>query len=350
MSMVALLLGVSMAQTKTFSSQELDLSFQHPTSWKVNQGKKGDTKIEFPIAGGGTATLEIFAVQFREPGERWQEYQLMANQNLKRTVDRQWQEEILGAPLLMTRIFYSVKGEPVATLVGLMYRAWPKKFNFRLTAPSAVFDEAERELRSALLSLRTLSGAMPDVENPDRIVIPTPEPPKPDKPKKVTVLTATDPGPSRVFRGRVQVPTKAAGKDVILLLPDGWLAEPDGQAFSLTRKGLVGSIRVEVAGILDSPPPDRALMSAAGRTLTEFAQVLVRDEPPRSTSKAGAKLQRIRREGRATEGPLVVLQAVGATGDYYWLLEYRAGDAKDYRKDAGALDNLLQGTSVVLAQ
>lgn len=273
----------------------------------------------------------------------------MANQNLKRTVDRQWQEEVLGSPMLMTRIFYTVKSEPMATLVGLMYRSHPKKLNFRLTASSSVYEEAEKAWREALLSLRTMSGAMPETENPDRIVETPIVPPKVEKPKPQVTFSAKGPTPSKLYRGPVKVPARAAGKDVLLLLPDGWRADPDGDAFVLSRKGLNGSVRVEVAGTLDSPPADRALLAVAAKTLGEFAQVSMRDESRPVTTKAGALLRTVRREGRSMEGGLVLLHASGASGDFYWLLTYRANDPKAYRKDSGALDALLTGASVVLA-
>jgi hypothetical protein len=349
MSMLALLLGVSLqAQAKTFSNADLDLSFQHPGNWKVSTGKKGDSKFEIPLSGGGKATLEIFAIPFREPAERWQEYQMMANQNLKRTVDRQWQEEILGSPLLMTRIFYSVKSEPMATLVGLMYRAYPKKMNFRLTSSSAGYEEAEKSWRDALMTLRTMTGKMPEAENPDRIVDVTPVVKKPDHEKKVTVLSAKDPAPGRLFKGRVKVPCKAAGKDVELRLPDGWSAVPAENGFTLSRKGLNGQLRLEVAGTLDSPTAERALVAATGRTLAEFAEVTTRIEPRPETTKSGARMAFVRREGKSKDGPLIVVHAYGASGEFYWLLEYRATDPKAYRKDAGALENLMQSASVIL--
>ncbi|MBX7134903.1 MAG: hypothetical protein K1X67_19730 [Fimbriimonadaceae bacterium] len=350
MSMIALLLAAaSQPQAKTYSNTELDLSFQHPANWKVQTGKKGDSKIEIPLAGGGTATLELFAVSFREPAERWQEYQLMANQNLKRTIDRQWQEEILGSPLLMTRIFYTAKQQPMSTLVGLMYRAHPKKLNFRLTSQSSVYEEAEKTFRDALQSLRTVTGQMPEAENPDRIVETPVVVPKVDKPKPVTVLSAKDPGPGRLYKGRVKVPTKAAGRDVLLLLPDGWTATPESNKFILSRKGLNGTVKLEVAGVLDSPSAERALLAESAKALAEFAAVTLRDEPPTVTTKAGARLQSIRREGRTSAETLVVVNAAGASGDYYWILEYRIADPKLYRKDVGALDGLLQGASVTLA-
>lgn len=350
MSAIALFFATTLGlQSKTFNSPELDLSFQHPADWKVIPGRKGDTKIEIPLAGGGKATLEIFAVAFREPAERWQEYQLMANQNLKRTVDRQWQEEVLGSPMLMTRIFYTVKSEPMATLVGLMYRSHPKKLNFRLTASSSVYEEAERSWREALQSLRTMSGAMPEAENPDRIVETPATPPKIEKPKPQVTFSAKGPTPSRVYRGPVKIPARAAGKDVQLLLPEGWRADPEGDAFILTRKGLLGTIRMEVAGTLDSPPAERALLAAAAKTLAEFSQVAVRDESRPQTTRAGAVLQIVRREGKAMEGNLVLVHASGASADFYWLLTYRATDPKHYRRDSGALEGLMTGASVVLA-
>ncbi|HRI43658.1 MAG TPA: hypothetical protein PLL78_01475 [Fimbriimonadaceae bacterium] len=350
MSTIALVFVTALGlQSKMFNSPELDLSFQHPANWKVIPGKKGDTKLEIPLAGGGKATLEIFSVAFREPAERWQEYQLMANQNLKRTVDRQWQEEVLGSPLLMTRIFYTVKAEPMATLVGLMYRSHPKKLNFRLTASSSVYEEAERSWREALQSLRTMSGSMPEAENPDRIVDTPIVPPKVEKPKPQVTFSAKGPTPSKLYRGPVKVSARAAGKDILLLLPDGWRADPDGDAFILTRKGFNGVVRMEVAGTLDSPPAQRALLASAAKTLGEFAQVTMRDESRPVTTKAGALLQIVRREGRSMDGGLVILHASGASGDYYWLLTYRANDPKHFRRDSGSLDSLMNGASVVLA-
>ncbi|HRF59705.1 MAG TPA: hypothetical protein PLH94_07310 [Fimbriimonadaceae bacterium] len=333
---------------KTITDPELGLSFTHPKSWQVSRDRSKAWKITMPLEGGVKASLEIFAVSFREPADRWQEYQALANQNLKRTVDRQWQEEILGVPMLLTRIYYSQKDVPMATLVGLLYGAVPKKMNFRLTAPSAGFEQAEQEWRTALQSLRTISGKLPDAEDPSK---PPPDPVlQPATPKNQAVLKPpTQEKPTRKVRGRAKLPARAAGRDVVFTYPGGWTATPDGDGFVLTRGGFKGRLRLEVLGTLDSPPPARALSALSGNSLGEFSKVTLRDETRPSYNKAGAMVTWVRREGLNVDQPLIIQQAVGDCGDYYWLIDYRSDDPRSARRERGAIQDLLDIAFVELA-
>lgn len=325
---------------KTFTDTELGLSFTHPKSWQVARDRSKAWKINIPLEGGAKGTLEIFAVSFREPADRWQEYQALANQNLKRTVDRQWQEEILGVPMLLTRIYYSQKDVPMATLVGLLYGAVPKKMNFRLTAPASGFEQAEQEWRTALQSLRTISGKLPDTEDPTK---PPPDPVlQPTTPKNQAVLKPpSQEKPTRKVRGRNKLATKAAGRDVVFTFPGGWTATTDGDGFLLTRNGFKGRLRLEVLGTLDSPPANRALSAITAEALGEFSKVTLRDEPRPSYNKAGAMVTWVRREGFNVDKPLFIHQAAGECGDYYWLIDYRSDDPRIARRERGAIEELL---------
>jgi hypothetical protein len=242
--------------------------------------------------------------------------------------------------MLLTRIYYSQKDVPMATLVGLLYGAVPKKMNFRLTAPASGFEQAEQEWRTALQSLRTTSGKLPDAEDPSK---PPPDPVlQPTTPKNQAVLKPpAQEKPTRKVRGRAKLSARAAGRDVVFTYPGGWTATPDGDGFIFTRGGFKGRLRLEVLGTLDSPPAARALSALTGNSLGEFSKVTLRDEPRPSYNKAGAMVTWVRREGLNVDQPLIIQQAVGDCGDYYWLIDYRSDDPRSARRERGAIQDLL---------
>src|SRR5690606_2842666 len=153
-------------------------------------------------------------------------------ETLGRTIDRQWQEVILGVPLLLTRMFFVRSGEKMSTQVGLLYSATPEKLNYRLTVNAEKAEEAEAAWRGALSNLRTLGGSLPGVENPD-IVPPTEvDPPSveegyvltPEKPKFPTVKTRRD---------EKLIDVQAQGADLSLKLPREWNATPTEGGYTL---------------------------------------------------------------------------------------------------------------------
>ena len=141
--------------TQTYSDIQLGLSFSHPSTWIIEKplvakntkkGRKlasdaGTVHFRIPLTGAvDDADLIIVRAAFSGSPDTWQKVQMDANQNLKRQVERQWQQEILGVPLLLTKIDYSENGSSKVTLTGLLYNDSPNKLLFRLTGPASDFD------------------------------------------------------------------------------------------------------------------------------------------------------------------------------------------------------------------
>lgn len=329
------------AQTKTYTNGDLDLAFKYPSKWQLSV-KRGDTKFTIPLKTGN-ATLEIYASTFRGTPEEWQEVQNRVNASLKREVERQWQEEILSVPLLLTKINYQQGAENVSTLVGLLYSARAKKLLFRLNSPAGAFEEAESSFRTALVTLQTTSGDLPKTDNPE---VPLPaDSVKPVKPKKPPVVISSSNTGGKVRLADQKVATSAGGVDVQLRIPRGWTATKDDAGFTLKNERLHGQASITVNSELDSPKPDQALIAVSGESMKQFSSVKLREEPAASRNAAGAEVTYVRRRGQGDLGEIVVWQVIGSKSGYYWLLTYR-GTYAEYQKDKGLIEDLIDSASV----
>lgn len=346
--MIATLLGLTLlaqttAEPKIYTNTELGLSFEHPATWQREDRRVGPV-FTYPIAGlAEGARLELYAVAFRDTIENWFRNENLINEQLKRTVERQWQEQILGVPMLMSRIVYADKGSSRTTLVGLLYSATPRKMSFRLTCATAGFDDAETAWRKVLESIRPLSGELPQPEDPTAAppVQPTPRPVSPSQPTRPPVRLEAQARPGRLILGPVTLDQTVSARPARLRLPAGWSSASSEGALTLTRTGLVGTIRVELFSTIDSPEPDRHFQRLAAKGLEAFGSVRRREEPPVRTAPSGVRVSVVTREGEVNGGALVLLHAVGAVEPFYWSLTYRAVDQKAYQSDQRALQELL---------
>lgn len=328
------------AQTATFEVARPALSFTHPASWTVEKDRFR-TRILLPLADNTTGVAEIFESNFRQDADNWQNTQVSINNAMFREVERQWTEEILGVPLLMTRIAYTENREAKKTLVGLLFTATDQKFHFRLTAPAAVYDQAENAWREAMLTLRTKSGELPMAEyahRPPEEAEPKPEEPKPraERPRRILTMTAKPLAPGEFRKAAEREVAEFEGKPAALYLPRGW----DLEGTSLMHKGFQGTLTV---GAISGSPDDAAawLAERARTSLPEFAAVDLREEPMPQVVRSGAILLSVQRKGRSSEGELTLLHAVGAFGDRTWTLEYRAKSQKDAKRDEARLRDLM---------
>ncbi len=330
---------------KSYANPLIGLSFQYPQTWQMSI-KKGVTSFKIPSeATSKYGVLEIYAIPYRLKADDWQAMQLSVNKNLKRTVERQWQEEILSVPMLLTRISYVVGAEPTVTTIGLLYSANARKMNFRLTAPADTFDAVDTQWHEALQTLRTSTGQIPQAEDPNSK--PPVDPPKTTtKPTKPVVLAHGAHPNSKQYRGKTAVGAKAGGRPVNLIIPDGWRSSVKGDGFTLTTDKLSNAVSVEISSVLDSPPPLQALQSAAGKTLVDFVKVVRRDDSPIIKTSAGMDTGWVRREGQGASGEIVVVHAFGALNDYYWTLSYRANSKAVYLQDKRLLDELIDRLAV----
>ncbi|MEA2553540.1 MAG: hypothetical protein QOJ65_1716 [Fimbriimonadaceae bacterium] len=339
---------------RTFSDYQLNLAFDYPPSWQLIENpkapkkkglinldvfkKKKDNSLNGPKKTNKetlfyipvdqkTATLEIFSALYDQEPDHWETIMSVSNKQLKREVLKQWREEILGVPLLLTKVgFEDSGGQKMLALTGLMYSRMPNKLQFRLEAPASSYDNAEYEFRQALQSLRTLRGDMPKPEDPNH---PLPEseyilqkPVKP--PKEVYLQSGKQKTGSKIAKGTVSVPLTVSSRKVLLTMPEGWTSEiaMDGTV-TLHNPAVKGVLVAYVFTTLDSDPPQSAVLKASGMSLEEFTKVDARRETVKESTAAGANLDAIWRVGSGDKGPLSTCDAVGATGDLYWVFRYR---------------------------
>lgn len=341
---------------KLFQSPALDLQFTYPDVWKVQKTRVGFV-FTIPVQGDPKgATVEVIEASFRDAREKWQEAQLKVNENMRRAVDRQWQEEILGVPLLLTKISYTQQGTAVTSLVGLLYSATPSKLQFRLTAPTVSYDEMEMGWRNVLLNLRTISGTMPAVEDPSK---PAPPEPKKGDTKPDTKVNAPVPKPKPPIRlepawksqgkrtlAPVPIECRAGGRATVLRVPNGWSGSLQEDRIVLTHPEVAGSVVVEPLSTIDSPAPERKLILSAGATISAFTAIQRREDLPPIRNRAGATVLVVRRIGSSAAGPRTEVQAVGSLGELYWLLTYQAGGGDVFQRDRKLLETLIQTMSL----
>lgn len=323
-------------KTKPFYAGPVGIVFEHPESWTVVKQKNSTELTIRDSQGASIGVLQLFYVFYRQTPDEWQSLQETATKQTGRTIERQWQEEILGVPMLLTKVSSDSGGR--TTLVGLLYSATPRKLNFRLNAPGDTYAAAEAQWRSVMQTMRTTTGQLPTTEDPNKptnqLVVPPP------KPKSSVTLTPEKKSQRKPKYGPIEVRTKAGGGDAVLYLPSGWTAEATGDAFLLKRPNLAGELTLAVLSTLDSGLPDAALSGAAAKSIASFTKVAKRLDPKPTLTSMGMLMQSVYREGSASDGERVVLHAVLSSGDMYGVATYTARSLADYKRDRKAIDSL----------
>src|SRR5687768_13257790 len=168
MILLAPLLMWSGQETVPYTNPDLNLTFSFPKNWTV-QTKKNEADIFFPLEGSEEqAKLEIRAAVFFSASDTWQEVQAELAKSTRRELVKQWEDQLLGVPLLLTSVKYTEEGVERTRQTGLMYGATRKKLVYHLTAPTKVFEQAETTFKAALQSMRTIDGVLPKPETPGR--------------------------------------------------------------------------------------------------------------------------------------------------------------------------------------
>lgn len=361
------------ATTKTFSDFQIGMQFDYASNWvmvadpkpgkgnwldtiigkkkkpKIAAGKQAQGESLFYVpANGRTANLEIYGVMWAQTPDLWETNQVDANNALKRQVVKQWREEILGVPLLLTKIAYEDAATgPTNAIIGLVYSRTPYKMLFRLTCIDTDYDAADFELRQALQSLRTTSGAMPLPEDPNHPLDASAYVKVVNKAPKVWSMTTAQPDPAKVKKGEVLVNAIIANTKSILSMPAGWTADApaaDG-TITLHNAAVTGAVVISLASVLDSDPPQAAILKASAASLDAFTKVDKRHETQHGFTTAGAATDTIWREGAGANGALTTCEAYGATGEQYWLLRYQMAGTPT-AVEMKAINDLIDGMSV----
>lgn len=336
--LLALILALHVSpQDVSYENPSLGLAFTYPSTWKRTDDKTA-ARFTMPLQGNRTGLLEVFDVDFRASIDIWTTVEKTSAENLKLNLQRQWQEEILGVPLLLCKTSLVDDGTTVVTLSGLLYSASNRKMRFRLSADQAGYDEAELAWRNALVSLRTTTGALPAVENPERNpeTIPVVKPP--------TLFPAAKPKmsgkpPKVVFIGKAQL-----GEGVVnLLAPASWTLTGDGP-YVLTSPLLSQQAKITVGTPDPSDPPGKLLMKESSARLADYAEVTRRLDFGPQANLLGNMVAWTVRTGKSGDGDLMTLEAVGLSDDEksFWILTYTSKDAATFKKDSAALEAFFQ--------
>lgn len=333
----------------TYTNPDLNLVFDYPKTWTLTT-KSNEANAFIPIEGTEQhAKLEIRAAVYFQDPDTWQTVQADLAKSTRREMVRQWQEELLGVPMLMTRTQYTEDGVDTTRQTGMMYSATRKKLVYHLAAPTKEFDKVEANFKQALQSLRTIDGSMPKPEVPGRekgegfIEGVVTRPPLIMRPPEAT--------PKEFIKAPVTVATTAGGQNLVLRLPTGWTAEKgEGEKFTLKHPSVSTPVVVTVQSTLDSDNPERALIKATAADLASFAKVDKREDTRRRTNKAGATLVTSWRSGTTADGQLFTADAAGLSGDFYWMLAAKWTSPQAYKSDAPMIQALIQEMSVEPAQ
>jgi hypothetical protein len=336
----------SAQQTAVLEIPELGLAMNHPADWQVTTvGKSKDIKVLIPIEGSSQkAMLELYSVPFSSEREVWQLGQKAINERMKREVMRQWEEELLGAPLLLTKVNYVEKSGAQLLMIGMVYSRTPKKLMFRLSAAPDDFDKAEFIWRETMNSFRTGQPWSPE----DPTQKPDPKaPPRTQLPKPVVIKANSLDGEAKLVKPPVAIEVAAAGRKLELRIPGEWAGkvQEDGSVL-LTNPEVGGPVRILVASVLDSDPPQKALLTASSKTLGEYQKVTKRDEILPTKNKAGAMLASVWRSGLAAQGDLFSCDAAGSSGDFYFLAAFKSANATKIGAERKLIESLLQNMTI----
>ncbi|MGV3618395.1 MAG: hypothetical protein ACO1SV_23970 [Fimbriimonas sp.] len=330
--------------TTTFSDPALGLAFDYPSTWVAGKKTKDSSRFTIPIADSTeTAELEVNRVPFHSSKEIWTTIQTHAAAQMKRELVRQWEQEILSVPMLFSQVNFTHQGAAKTTLTGLYYTRTAAKLMVRLTAPTAEFEKAQFSLSEAMQSLRTLDGSTPQEDDENIKLTPAAKPPV--APPKVTVIK-TD-GNTKPTGPAVDVPLTVSTKPVVMKLPQGWRAEGvEGGKLTLHHEDLSGPITVEVRSTLDSDPPQSALFKLSSETLGQFSAVTKREDTNNEPNKVGCLVTTVWRIGKGGDGDLMVHEAAGAQGDFYFLASYRLTNPALLANERKLLRGLLDQVSL----
>lgn len=325
---------------------DLGLAMNHPKAWQVSTVKKSnDVRVLIPIEGSSQkALLELFNIPFNSEKEIWQLSQKGINDRMKRDIMRQWEEEFLGVPMLMTKASYSDKEGPHILLTGLIYSRTPKKLMFRLTAAPDDYDKAEFVWRETMNTIRTGRAWLPE----DPSLKPDPKAPKTTQlPPPVIKAPKSLDGEIKVTKPPIAISTTVAGRKIELRIPGEWSGkvQEDGTIL-LSHTDLTSTIQVTLASSLDSDPWQRALMAASSKTLADFQKVTKRDETTPAKNRAGANVSSVWRTGIDAKGDLFSCDAAVVNGDFYVVIAFRSTNASKIGAERKLVESLLNLTTV----
>jgi hypothetical protein len=339
--------GAQDQKLQTYTEPYAGMVFDYPADWKITKKEKDRVIFAIPVAGSTEpAELQVVHTEFHADKDLFQTVQVRINEQLGRTVVRQWEQEVLGVPLLFSRIDYTDKdGIARSSLTGLFYTKTLQKVLFRLDMRQADYDSVTYVFDQAMQTLRTVDGKAPQPDDPSYKFEDVPK-----KPEKVL------PPPKIIDDGNHNgAPVKPTGsfeatiseRKVKLLFPEGWTAEKaeDGK-ISLTHADLTQPVVVTLYYTLDSDPPKRALYKASSASLSRYLTVDSREDKEDIKNRAGTIVSTTWRLGKSDKGDLVTYYSSGLAGDYYFLATYEQPSLPAYRSERRLIEGLVDQMTI----
>jgi hypothetical protein len=339
-----------------YQNLRLLIKFSYPKVWELTTNKKAESRFLIPIENtSDKAVVEILPVSFTSEKNVWQLSQVGINKTLKREIERQWEEEILGVPLLLTKVNFNDKGTLRTSVTGLVYSLGYHKMMYRITASPSEFDKADYAWRQVLLTLRTWYGEMPTVEDGSKPAVKDPKaPPKgppqddilhPQIPQQINKAPVV-----KVVKAPVANTIDLSGKKVEIHAPSDWKLElgKDG-AFTLSNPGVSGPITGTFFVAAAADPASIALFRVSAADLNDFVTVVRRTESLPKPNRAGVTVAQIWREGKTASGNLFTCEAAVVTMDYYLILTHRTTDPARAVGEQRLIQALLDQMSIELA-
>lgn len=331
--LIATMLAFQANDVKVYESKQTDLKFSYPADWKLKKDRLYD-EFSFNVEGK-PVTVQVMVTQMNYPKDHWQTVNREVNENNYRQVLKQWEEELLGVPLLLLRVRDTAKAEPQIIVTGLLYSNRNDKMLFRLNANESVAAQAENIWTNVLLSSNTISGVLPSEANGGTT---TTVPVNTNGGEaNVSVITPPTHKPDKTVRGESRVKVDGSS-GLIMYHPATWTYKDD----VLVRE----TVKVKVShGIGDERIARSAWLKVCGGALNRINAVVSRTETEPKYTKAGMRGSTLNRVGAAGDYEEYQWVVYGWSAGYYFVLEW-SGTPADYEKTKDALAELYQLTAV----
>lgn len=318
---------------RSYKDPQLGISFQYPRSWNLRK-EKYMTVLTWRTKGGREARAQWVPTVYRDTAALWQQLQVDVAANRNDKIVRQWEEEILGVPLLMTRVERIEKGRTYSVWGGLIYSRTPTKLNFRVYSSPEDAAETEEDWRKVLLSVRTEAGDTPLAEMPGSKI----EPVKPKDPDLPVVTWTTNSDQAKLKP--VRAPKRLKIDGFFAYSPEAWTVE--GSA--LACENLKGVLTIEARRV-KAGTGLRAFLGYSGSQLNVIDQVESRNERQLGLNKAGYTVWEVVRTGTSKGKSTTMGLWAGQLDDNMWFVSYQ-GDATTFRADRGLIESLVTALSV----
>jgi hypothetical protein len=330
------LLILQPAATKTYQSKPHNLQLDIPAAWKVQPTRNGTNLI---VSGTKSpARVELYVTNYQGTSDDWQNLRKQVNSDMNRKIDRQWEEILLGVPLLMIRVNYNdpKEGGDISMLDGLLFANTSRKFQFRLFAKPDEIAGVEEQWRNSMTTLRTMEGNLPEKED-GLSNAPASEPiARPGESIRLQPRKNSD-----VKLGPVSAAFTVSGRSGEMRLPQGWNVAGEAERRTLSHKDFPGEIKVLISSILDSPVPSAAILDEARRGADRFKTVASRENFGPIVNKAKTPYWLTVRKGRTETEDLVQMISVVDIKDFYWTLTFESTDLKSSKATRKKFEALL---------